>query len=340
MKTLLKVTLLLLTLLLIFYFSANFVLKKLSGHLINELKPTLEQRGIHVQNFNYSRIHLISYNSFALNDVDLDFSLDKGMYGKESFRAQFDAQSISLSFADFENPSFFFDFKDYKIFVEPEETSSNKSFGKIENGYLKTRIPFYLENPIESGREIIDEVRILFTKDSAKIDIMISADVLLSIDDKEVKVGLSTTREKNHTHLKFNAGDIYAAAEKFEIELAEKEAEIISNHPSKVPSMIKITRDAKRLSSLEKSNDEAFPEDAYRHIYWSYHLSKQLGPSLAKEITDAHETIPGNTIGERNMDIYNNELGIQMSNQVLSSEEIRKFTLNSERVIRNPLSAE
>ena len=339
MKRLVKTTLLLFTLFLVFYLSANFVLKKLSQRIIVELKPKLEEKGIHIQNFEYSTIHLNSYNSFALKDVDLDFSLNKSMYGKESFKAQFDAESISMRFADFRNPSFFFTFTNFKLLAEPEELSINKPFGKLDRGYLKTRIPLYLQHPVESAREIIQELRTLFKENKTNMDVQISADVLLGIDDKEVKVGLFTKRERNQTYLKFNSGDIHIAAKKFDIELAEKEAEIISNYPSKVPAMIKITRDAKRLSSNEKEIDELFPEDAYRHIYWSYHLARQLGADLAKEITDAHETLPGNSIPERKMDFHNNELGIKMANKNFTNEEIKKFVLNSIKVKRNPSEA-
>ncbi|MCG8308679.1 MAG: hypothetical protein MI975_14900 [Cytophagales bacterium] len=336
MKTILKTTIFFFILFLIFYFSANYVLKKLSGRIISELQPRLEQQGIIIRNFDYSNVHLTSYNSCTLKKVDLDFYLNRNLYGKESFSARFNAESISLRFADFENPSFFFTFEDFRIFVAPEETSDKRPFGKLDNGYLKTRIPLYLKNPEESAREILNEVRKLFRENKTPIDLEIDVDALLGIDSREVKVGLFTQREGDITYLKFEDDDIYEAAKAFEIDLAEKEAEIIANYPSKVPAMIKITRDAKRLSKLEKDIDPSFPEDAFRHIFWSYHLSREFGPELAKEISDAHETIPGNTAEERHMDYHNNAIGIQLAQQKMSLEELKHQVLNSREIIRNP----
>lgn len=316
--------------------SANFVLKKLAVKVVEELKPQLAEKGVVVENFNYSNVRLISYNSIAISQIDLDFYLNRKMYGKESFHTQFDAASVNVRFADFDNPSLFFTLKDFSVFIEPDEASEKKPFGKLENGYLTSKIPVYLKNPEESAREILDEIKILFKENKTLLELEIEVDVLLGIDDKEVKVGLFTERKEGQTCLTFDYKDILEAAQLFDLDLAEKEAEIIAEYPSKVPEMIKITRDAKRYSKTEKSKDYSFPEDAYRHIYWSYHLTKALGPELAKKITDAHETAPGNTKNERLMDYHNNELGRAFASESLSLDEIKRRVLLSKEIIRNP----
>ena len=336
MKTLIKTSIFFLVLFLIIYFSANYLLKKLAVKAVAELKPRLEQKGIIIENFNYKNILLNSYNSCAVNDIDLVFHLNKKLYNKESFKARFNARSITVRFADFNTPSFFFTFKDFSLFVEPEENSTKKPFGKLENGYMKSRIPLYLKNPEESAREILAEMKTLFQENTTPIDLEIEADVLLGIDEKEVKIGLYTERIDSRTYLKFNDEDILKAAKEFDLELAEKEAEIIANHPSKVPALVKITRDAKRLSQYEKNKNASFPEDAYKHIYWSYHLTREFGPDLAKEITDAHETIPNNTENERKMDFHNNEIARKYADEYLSLDELKKRVLFSSEVIRNP----
>lgn len=336
MKTLVKLSSFFLILLLIAYFIANYVLKKFTERAIVELKPKLEQKGIIVENFNYSSVRLLSYNSCVINDIDLDFYLNRKMYGKESFKAEYNAKSLNIRFADFNNPSFFFTFKDFSLFIEPEENSQKKPFGKLENGYLKSRIPLYLKTPEESVRNFLAELKILFYKNETPLDLDITVDVLLGIDDKEVKVGLFTVRKDNLTFLKFIDEDIVRAASDFDLDLAEKEAEIISNYPSKVPAMIKITRDAKRHSKNEKVKDNSFPEDAFRHVYWSYSLTREFGPELAKEITDARETAPGNTEKERLMDYHNNEIGRMYANRHISVNDLKKIVLNSDDVINNP----
>jgi hypothetical protein len=336
LKRLIKTFTFLLALVALIYVSTNYLLRKVAVKVVEELKPRLEQKGIMVESFNYSSVRLNSYNSLAIDKIDLDFYLNKSMYGKESFQSQFNARSVSMRFADFENPSFFFTINDFSIYIEPDEENVSKPFGKLENGYLKSRIPVYLKNPEESAREILQEVKKLFRENNTPMDLEIRSDVFLGIDQKEVKVGLFTERQDGWTYLKFNDDDILAAAKSFDLDLTEKEASIIANYPSLVPSMIKITRDAERISQSEKAKNTSFPEDAYRHIYWSYHLTKAFGPDLAKDITDAHETAPGNTDAERKMDYHNNEIGRKYAAESLSANEIKRRVQQSNEVIRYP----
>jgi hypothetical protein len=335
LKTFIRTIIGLIGLLFIIYFSANHILQKLAVKVVAELKPKLEQKGIMVESFDYSNVQLVSYNSIAIINTNLDFHLNKKMYGKESFHAQFSASSINIRFADFENPSFFFKLNDFSLYIEPDEENTDKPFGRLNSGFIHSRIPVYMKNPEESAREILDEIKLLFAESKTPLDIEMHMDVLLGIDDREAEVGLFTERIDNLTYLRFNSADILDAARSFELDLTEKEAEIIARFPSKVPAMIKITRDAKRLSNYEKNMDGSFPEDAYRHVYWSYHLTREFGAELAKEITDAHETAPGNTQNERLMDFHNNELGRKLATGTLSETEIKNLVLKSKDVIRS-----
>ncbi len=336
MKTLVRIAVFFLVAGVAGYFGANYVLKRLTAKAVVQLKPRLKEKGIVVEHFSYSKVRLNSFNSCAIMGIDLDFRLNKKMYGKDSYVAQFDAKSVTVRFADFNNPSFFFSFKDFSIYVEPDEKKDKKTIGKLENGFLKSRIPLYLKDPETSAREIFAEVKTLFGESRSTINLDIQADVLLEIDDKEIEVGMFTERKDDTTYLRFDADDIWKAAETFELDLGEKEAEIISKYPGKVPALIKITRDAKKLSQMEKSKNKQFPEDAFRHIYWSYNLTRELGPKLAKEITDAHETVPGNTPQEHEMDYHNNAVGQKYASKSMDVEAIKDLVLHSKEVIKHP----
>ena len=53
-------------------------------------------------------------------------------------------------------------------------------------------------------------------------------------------------------------------------------------------------------------NDTA---DAFRHALWSFLMTRELGPEMAKRFGDAHEISEPNPGGERLMDLYNNHMG-------------------------------
>lgn len=318
------------------YLSANYLLKEAALKVISELRPKLEQKGIVIQHFDYDAIRIISYNTITVNDIDLDFYLNKSMYGKDAYEAFFTAGALKIRFANLSEPSFYFTLEDVSLLIEPGESTSKRTFGKMEEVFLSSRLPIYLKSPEESVRNLIKELKHLFAKNRTPLDLEIQAITVLNIDDRELKVRLFTEREHDTTYLKFDHNDILQAAKKFDLDLTEAEAEIIANYPSKVPAMIKITRDAKRLSQNEKSKNSNFPEDAYRHVYWSYHLTKAFGPELARQITDAHETVPGNTKNERLMDYHNNEMGRRFASENLSVDEIKSRVIQAKEIVRSP----
>lgn len=336
MKTFIKILIISIVLFGTIYFSANFILKKVAVRTVEYMRPRLEEKGIYIVKFDYSKVRLSSYNQCNISDIDLDFRLNKEMFGKESFSANVKAKTLKIRFADLQRPSLFLEVDNFSLFVQPDEQNDKKPFGRLENAKISSRLPIYLKNPLESAKDVLAEVKALFRESKSPVDVQLSTKVYLSLDDKELGVRMFSVRENDTTYLRFDANDILAAAHSVELDMVQAEAEVIAVHPGKSPKMIKITRDAKRLSKLEIAKDRSFPADAYKHLYWSYHLTREFGPELAKEITDAHETGPGNTDRERLMDYHNNEVARELAGRQLSEDDLRKLILTSPEIIRNP----
>ena len=53
--------------------------------------------------------------------------------------------------------------------------------------------------------------------------------------------------------------------------------------------------------------------DAFRHIYWSYRMTEDVGPDAAKRFADAHEITVPTPDGDRLMDLFNNNLGRRLA---------------------------
>lgn len=52
--------------------------------------------------------------------------------------------------------------------------------------------------------------------------------------------------------------------------------------------------------------------DAFRHCFWSATLSRDIGYFWAKAFTDAHETATGQPVAEKEMDLHNNGVGLDL----------------------------
>jgi hypothetical protein len=74
-------------------------------------------------------------------------------------------------------------------------------------------------------------------------------------------------------------------------------------------------------------NDES---DAFRHFVWAGLLTKELGTERAKEFLDAHETNRLQGLAEKNMDVFNNQQGQQIAEQLISKNKWSLREIESE----------
>lgn len=66
---------------------------------------------------------------------------------------------------------------------------------------------------------------------------------------------------------------------------------------------------ATRYPGYALHNDEA---DAFRHCFWSALMTLHIGVSQAKIVGDNHEKLYDNPAAEKNMDLFNNAVGLQV----------------------------
>ena len=59
--------------------------------------------------------------------------------------------------------------------------------------------------------------------------------------------------------------------------------------------------------------------DAFRHTYWNAMDASEIGSQVTKLFTDAHEWNSGNHPLETQMDLFNNNVGIQIGEQMASN---------------------
>ena len=119
-------------------------------------------------------------------------------------------------------------------------------------------------------------------------------------------------------------------------ELTEEAAELASKYSEEAPRIAEVTMYAKS-KARSVSSSSGVPEDAYRHILWSYLLTKEFGPAMAKEITDTHEVgATGNTPAERSMDINNNEVGMRYAMMGYTEASLADRVKSDSAVIRYP----
>ncbi|MBK7708626.1 MAG: hypothetical protein IPJ30_23425 [Acidobacteria bacterium] len=68
-------------------------------------------------------------------------------------------------------------------------------------------------------------------------------------------------------------------------------------------------RKRQAVSAAMGHNDRS---DAFRHCFWSAILSRDIGYYWAKSFTTAHESNPGQPPEEKEMDLHNNSVGLNI----------------------------
>jgi len=319
------------------YFTGGYIAREMLKYGLAYVEPELEDHGISVKYFQYGDVRLHSFKSFSIKGVDIKFDLEKEIYGKKSFSAEFYSKSVIVKLTNLKDPTIRLTFKDFNLYIQPNEENPDRSFGKFENAYWKGEAPIRLYNIKESGQLVIEKLRTLLRENSIPDPIEFEGDAFLSLDGNPFKIRMFTERIDDKTYLKLDEDDILEASKDYpDVELSEEEAKLISQYPARALHILKITRDAKRISEMKKAKKEEFPDDAFKHVYWSYHLTRTFGADFAQEITDAHETLPNNTPQQRKMDFHNNEIGRKLASRNFSERELENIVLNSPDVIRSP----
>lgn len=133
-----------------------------------------------------------------------------------------------------------------------------------------------------------------------------------------------------------NIEDVRALSKLYSLSLTEAELKIVSKYPIQAPGMLRIQSYASNSAMAAQSRDRTVPQDAYRHLLWSYLLTNKFGPELAEEITDAHELgSTTNTEADHRMDYHNNELGRSYAMGNRRESEVLSLAKSDPNVVRS-----
>jgi len=241
---------------------------------------------------------------------------------------------LIIDVADFTGPKVLVGLKDLYLTLNTQELKEHV-LGELTNAQIKYLRPIDVSDPDQELDNLLEQFEHLIFDNKAH-DIELRAMVNVSISEQPVELEISTQQDGDDMFLGFNPEDVIAASSQFGLTVGSEEANVIARHPGAVPDMLRITKEARDKSRERGQADSSFPEDAFRHVYCSYHLTRELGEDLSKQITDAHETVAGNTPAQRSMDYHNNEIARSLANTVLSDDQLAQYVLTSTDVIRYP----
>lgn len=147
--------------------------------------------------------------------------------------------------------------------------------------------------------------------------------------------GLSTVREGSQVRLVMEPDSVKRIALQLDEELTDAEVQLISKNPVRAARLFEIKDAVKREIESVSRGERNVPEDAYKHVLWSYLLTREFGEDFAKEVTDSHEQgARTNTQADHLMDYQNNLIGRRYAVQKVPREEVLERMMRDSGVIR------
>jgi hypothetical protein len=141
------------------------------------------------------------------------------------------------------------------------------------------------------------------------------------------------TRENgNVNRIVLDRKDLELVAPKFASRLSVGDLDLVANHPLKAPRLLEIRQETEEKSKELRWAIEDFPEDVYRHVLWSYLLTKEYGSQFAQLVTNSHEEGSHNTVEEMARDRQNNLVGVSYAETNIPEARIAKQILNDPRI--------
>jgi hypothetical protein len=317
------------------YFGSGYVFDASARKLLPHVFDRFEERGLKVVDYNFDSIRFTSFRTISVKDASANVILENGS-AKNKYSAVMYAEKVNVHIAHLLKPAARLSCENFQFKVEKAQEIPGTTFGRFDHGYIRFKDPIYLSSPREGLAKIMQDISGLFREQDVFPNAEIRALVTFNVKGKESRAFLYTAKEGDASTLRFEEKDIRKMADTFELELSDDEVAIIAQYPLRAPIVMRITSDAKETSENANKRNRTVPEDAYRHLLWSYLLTQKYGEAFAEKVTDAHEVLPTNTAAERSMDYHNNRVGRKYAKQGIKRERILWLAKNDRQVIRRP----
>lgn len=313
--------------------SRNIIAESLLRKSVAVVEKKSHELGVELSNIKSGQIRVSPTLEVTVPKVVAEFDLRER--NNDDLRSKVEIEELSVT--PVLPASARLDMRSFSIQFHPDDLSPKFPFESFHDARFQSSV-LPVTNPQEALNLSLGRVKTLFAENEVTADFNLFGTVQLEGRSGEKEDALLYTEDAGDgkKRLRFKLEDLQRIAEKGNVRVGEDTLRVISEYPLRAPVIMMITKKAQKISKEAKKLDPSFPEDAYRHVTWSYLLAKTFDAAFAKRITDSHETLDGNTENERLMDYHNNAVARQFVAEGIKEEQIRQLVLESSRVIRSP----
>lgn len=209
---------------------------------------------------------------------------------------------------------------------------------KIDQGMLRFQTVYTPWNPGKARREagaLFHKLLELVHKGKTSLVLDFKAAAFFEIRGTPIQAGIESRRIQGVTFLRMPAQDLITISAVLDEGLTSQEIRILSENPILAPQLLKIRNYARTTAYRAGKNDASVPKDAYRHVLWSYLLTREFGEAFSEKVTRAHEinAVLDNTAAQSQMDFKNNAVGRQYARLGYEESTLLKHLIKDPAVI-------
>lgn len=210
---------------------------------------------------------------------------------------------------------------------------------RMEDGELRVEfiLDYFKIGSIKA--QFIDQAKKLsevYKTGQTQIPMNFSGVSFFNINNQQIMAKIETQQEGNRFFLVVNKDFFKMTSKLLDEKLTDSEIEVLSKNPFRVTKLFEIRNFVRKEVKTQQAQNKETPEDAYRHVLWSYLLTREYGQEFAKKVTDAHEKGDiGNTKAEHQMDFNNNAIGREYAKNGFLMHELLNSMFQDSRVIRS-----
>ncbi len=320
------------------YLLSNLFLAEASSDALGIFTAASPRLGLEVSQMRFDTVKLTALNSVTWKDMNGRIEA-KNMSSLPSKKFDFSIQSATVTAESFPPKKIIFKAKGLKVVFIGEDGKEQQT---INGDSLKLVLEGNFSNPkvlFKAAHAAYTDLLDIVRRGRTKVPIQFEGQSRFMVLGKPVLVSVGIEPRNGYSCLIMNKNDLLAIAELMRSKdetLTEAEVDILAVHPHLAPRLLRIANYSHEISEKAKQQNFKVPQDAYRHILWSYLLTREFGESFAKMVTDAHEETPNESAGDRRMDYNNNALGRQYAKAGYPETRILERVLHDSKVIRSP----
>lgn len=320
------------------YLLSNIFLAEASSNALGMFTTSSPKFGLEVSKLEFGDVKIMAMNSVTWKDLRGRIQA-QDMKSLPSKKFDFSIQDATVTVESFPPKKIIFRAKNIKVVFLGEKDDEQQV---INGDKLEVVLAGDFSNPKilynkvrESYHDLLDIVR----RGRTKVPIKFEGQSNFKVLGKTVIVGVGIEPRNGYSCLVMNKKDLLSIAQLMRSKgetLTDAEIDILSVHPHLAPRLLRIANYSHEAAEKEKKKNYRVPKDAYRHLLWSYTLTREFGATFAKMVTDGHEETPTESADEKRMDYHNNALGRQYAEKGYPEERVLERALHDSKVIRSP----